>query len=323
MLRADLFNKLFKNVWAPEQNHELLYALAANPRFRELEMVHYVNKIDEQTEKQFSAVTYLLPNNTIYIAYRGTDSTLVGWKEDFNMSFTMPVPAQNEALAYLNMIATQYEGKIMVGGHSKGGNLAVYAAMFASEQIKARLTGIYSHDGPGFQKEVFSGKEYQSIVSLIKKTIPQSSMIGMLLEYQDNHAIVKSKGFWFMQHDPFLWEVNDTDFIYQTHLTNGAIYTNKTINQWLMSATIEERELFIDTLYEVISSTNAQTLEQLGDNIIKDGKKILTAINGVDDKTKKFVIQTMKELVSLSFKNLLPNIKTKGDKDETKDTDDN
>ena len=126
-----------------------------------------------------------------------------------------------------------------------------------------------------------------------------------------------------MQHDPFLWEVNDTDFIYQTHLTNGAIYTNKTINQWLMSATIEERELFIDTLYEVISSTNAQTLEQLGDNIIKDGKKNLTAINGVDDKTKKFVIQTMKELVSLSFKNLLPNIKTKGDKDETKDTDDN
>ena len=96
-------------LWAPEQNHELLYALAANPRFRELEMVHYVNKIDEQTEKQFSAVTYLLPNNTIYIAYRGTDSTLVGWKEDFNMSFTMPVPAQNEALAYLNMIATQYE----------------------------------------------------------------------------------------------------------------------------------------------------------------------------------------------------------------------
>ncbi len=323
MLRADLFDKLLKDVWAPKENNELLYAIAANPRFRELEMVHYVNKHDNQTEKQFSAVTYFLPDNIIYIAFRGTDSSIIGWKEDFNMSFAMPVPSQDEALAYLNMIAEKYEGKIMVGGHSKGGNLAIYASMFTSDQIKKRLIAIYSHDGPGFQREVFEGKEYQSIAQLIKKTIPQSSMIGMLLEYQDNHAIVKSKGFWFMQHDPFLWEVNETDFLYQTHLTNGAVYTNKTIHQWLRSSTAAERELFVDTLYEVIKSTNAQTLGDLGDNIIQDGKNILAAIKDVDDKTKSFIVQTLKDLAALSFKNLLPNKKNKGDEDETEDIDDN
>ena len=312
MLQAEHFNDMLKYVWAPDENKELLFAMAASPRFRNIKMSHYVNKLDDKTEKQFSAVTYHLNDDLIYLAFRGTDSTIVGWKEDFNMSFTMPVQAQTEALAYLRLMASTSKAKIMLGGHSKGGNLAVYAAMMADQEIKKRIISVYNHDGPGFQETVFSSDDYLAIADRIKKTIPQSSMVGMLLEFQDHYSIVKSKGFWFLQHDPFLWEVNEEDFLYQQHLSNAAKYTNKTINQWLTKATIKERELFIDTLYNVIKSTNAQTLSQLTDNIIQDGKNILGAISDVDEQTKKFVLQTIKDLASISFKNLLPNKKNKG-----------
>ncbi|MDD2592695.1 MAG: DUF2974 domain-containing protein [Erysipelotrichaceae bacterium] len=318
MLQAEHFNDMLKYVWAPDENKELLFAMAASPRFRNIKMSHYVNKLDDKTEKQFSAVTYHLNDDLIYLAFRGTDSTIVGWKEDFNMSFTMPVPAQTEALAYLRLMASTSKAKIMLGGHSKGGNLAVYAAMNADEKIKERIIFVYNHDGPGFQETVFNSDGYLAIADRIKKTIPQSSMVGMLLEFQDHYSIVKSKGFWFLQHDPFLWEVNEEDFLYQQHLSNAAKYTNKTINQWLTKATIKERELFIDTLYNVIKSTNAQTLSQLTDNIIQDGKNILGAISDVDEQTKKFVLQTIKDLASISFKNLLPNKKNKGGQDEDK-----
>lgn len=306
MLKAEYFERMLNDVRANVNNQQLLFAIAASPRFRDIIMQNYVNHSDVVQEKQFCAVTYVLDEQTCYVAYRGTDSTIVGWKEDFNMSFTMPVPSQVEAARYLLEIAKKQSGQLLTGGHSKGGNLAVYAAMKAPAAVKQRLAGVYSHDGPGFQREVFASSEYQDIAELIHKTIPQSSMVGMLLEYQDNYMIVKSNEFWFMQHDPFSWQINQGDFIYQKHLSDTARYTNATINQWLMSVTPAERERFIDTLYNVIKTTNAKTVNELGDNLMQDGKAMITALNDVDDETKKFVFQTIKELASLSFRNLMP-----------------
>jgi len=221
----------------------------------------------------------------------------------------MPVPSQVEAMRYLNEVGRKFKGKIIVGGHSKGGNLAVYATMYCQRDVNQRIIQVYCHDGPGFQEEIFQSETYLNIVARLHKTLPQSSTVGMLLEYQDNYSVVKSNEFWFMQHDPFSWQVAKDDFVYEEHITQAAKYTNTTINQWLQSATPDERELFIDTLYNVINKTHITRVDQFGDNIIQDSKTMINALNNVDDQTKKFVFQTLKDLAALSFKNLIKPIK--------------
>ena len=187
LFKAEYFDKMLSDVRDDVSNHKLLTALAANPRFRDMGISNYVNKLDSQLEKQFSATTFFIDADTAYVAFRGTDSTIVGWKEDFNMSFTMPVPSQDEAVRYLNAFGNDFKGKIIVGGHSKGGNLAVYATMYCQREINNRIIQVYCHDGPGFQEEVFHSDPYLNIASRLHKTLPQSSTVGMLLEYQDNY----------------------------------------------------------------------------------------------------------------------------------------
>ena len=144
------FKKLdLKNVKIlQEEDLDLFPSVAQSTRFGNLFLKNYINKRDLQEEKQFSAITIILPDGTMYIAYRGTDNTLVGWKEDFNMSFMKSVPAQADAVDYLNNVAAQTSGRLRVGGHSKGGNLAVYAAAFCNQDVQDRIIEVYNNDGP-------------------------------------------------------------------------------------------------------------------------------------------------------------------------------
>lgn len=146
---------LFRDTWNSKNNRRLFFALANSSRFRDLKMVFYVNKIDNKTEKQFSAITFLLDDCSSYIAYRGTDSTFIGWKEDFNMAFINPIPSQEEGVAYLNAVADRISGQLKIGGHSKGGNIAVYSSIKCRQPVQKRITHVFSHDGPGFRDEVF------------------------------------------------------------------------------------------------------------------------------------------------------------------------
>ena len=173
---------------------------------------------DAAAEEQFAAMTFCLPNGSIYIAFRGTDSTMVGWKEDFNMSFRCPVPAQTTATSYLESAALALDGPLMCGGHSKGGNLAVYAASMCDPAVRERLVRVYSHDGPGFNEAFLGGAEYQALAAAgkIDKTLPRSSIIGMIFEHQEDYAVVESCDFGLLQHNPFSWVVpqGTTDFAY-------------------------------------------------------------------------------------------------------------
>ena len=146
-----------------KEDIDLFPAIAYSKRFGELYIKNYISKRDIEAEKQFSAITFLLPDGTIYVAYRGTDNTLIGWKEDFNMSFMESIPSQEEAKKYLNNVASENSDKLRIGGHSKGGNLAVYAAAFCNDEIKPRIMEVYNNDGPGFFDSIISTAEYQSI----------------------------------------------------------------------------------------------------------------------------------------------------------------
>ena len=169
----------------PQVTHDFYHAVAANPRFSDVEMSAYCEQFDGGAQTQFAAVTFRLPSGTLVVTFRGTDDSLVGWKEDFNMAFQYPVPAQVSAAEYLKKVASLWDGPILLTGHSKGGNLAVYAAMNAEDEIKDRVECIYSLDGPGFPEEVVKSFEYASVSDRIVKIVPDSSVVAMVLENPD------------------------------------------------------------------------------------------------------------------------------------------
>ncbi|MCI8482579.1 MAG: DUF2974 domain-containing protein [Clostridia bacterium] len=175
-----------------KEDIDLFPTLAGCNRFCDMKITDYINKINLKEEKQFSAITILMPDETIYISFRGTDNTLIGWKEDFNMSFQGKVPSQIDAVEYVKGVAKKYQNPLRIGGHSKGGNVAVYAASFCTEKIQERIINVYNNDGPGFHEEVIVKPSYQKMLSKIHTYVPQTSIIGRLLYHEENYTVVQS-----------------------------------------------------------------------------------------------------------------------------------
>ena len=316
LYRAEYFEEMFHNIPLKEDTKQLFFALAASPRFRDIRLMGYTEQFDLNTEKQFSAMTFQLQPDLYYIAYRGTDSTFIGWKEDFNMAFQCPVPSQEEAVRYMEKAALYCSGRIFTGGHSKGGNLAVYAAAKCRENIQQRIEKIYSHDGPGFLESTLQSPEFLHIASRIEKTLPQSSVIGMLMDHRANIDIVKSASLGLLQHDQFTWEIEGNNFIYIENLTKNAQFTDKTLTDWLYSISEEDRERFVDALYNILNANHLSSI----DDFIADWHSAIPAtfhaISQLDGDTKKFILHTLKKLASMGIKNVTMFSKEKGT-DET------
>lgn len=204
------FQKQDKNniniLWDDDIN---LFPLMGNSkRFGEMKATKYSNKLNVEEELQFSAITILVPDDTIFISYRGTDNTIVGWKEDFNMGFKSHVGAQIDSVKYLEEIADKYpKNNIRIGGHSKGGNLAVYSAVFATEKTKNRIIKIYNNDGPGFDDEISESNNYKQMITKVNTYIPQESIFGMLLNHKEKYIVVRSTQKGVMQHDVYSWQL--------------------------------------------------------------------------------------------------------------------
>ena len=191
-LRAHKGEKAYVGAILPPSILTLLAKAAKTKRFANVRLVGYVNNVDPETQTQFSALSFLLDDGSVFVAYRGTDDTLVGWKENFNMSFMDSVPAQESAVEYINRAAKLSAGNLYAGGHSKGGNLAVYATVKSEESVRERIVRTYSHDGPGFSAGFIESELYQSIKHKIVTLIPQSSVVGLLLEHEETYEVVKS-----------------------------------------------------------------------------------------------------------------------------------
>lgn len=299
---AEYFPSMFEAIWDPESTQRLFTAMVASPRYRNIQILGFTEETDIITEKQFAAVTFQLTEQLCYISFRGTDSTLVGWKEDFNMAFQYPIPSQESAVTYLSEASQHCSGYIKVGGHSKGGNLAVYAAANSTDEIRQRIHKIYSHDGPGFLENVLHTENFYSINSKIEKTLPQSSLVGMLLEQQEDFCIVKSKRLSVWQHDPFSWEIDDQNFCYLQQLTPDARYLNRTLHLWICGLSIEERERFVDALFAVVAINDAKTWKELLSDWQKNLPATVNALTRLNPETKKFLLQTVKELIALGIK---------------------
>ena len=293
-----------KILW--EDDNELFPLMGKSKRFGKMIVTQYVNKINAEQEKQFSATTVILPDNTIFVTYRGTDATIVGWKEDFNMCFKSHIASQKDAVEYLNMVSKKYKRLIRIGGHSKGGNLAVYAAMFTNSKVKKRIINIYNNDGPGFDDEIIKTKEYKEILPKVHTYIPQSSVIGRLLNHEEKYTVVQSIQKGIMQHDLYSWQLEGKEFICLEKVTNGSEIFDKTLKEWLINITPEQRGIVIDTAFDILNTTEVEYFSELKKNWFLNIRLMLGRYRNLDDESKKVISEIVQKLVS-TVKNIISN----------------
>lgn len=301
LLRAECYQDMIDDLWDPQGSRALLEAVAASPRYRGVRVCGYRAVSDVAMTEQFAAVTFRFPAGFSYVSFRGTDSTIVGWKEDFNMAFRCPVPAQESAAHYVDEVAAAIDGPLLCGGHSKGGNLAVYSAAMCSDGARNRIERAFSHDGPGFVEEFLSGDAFAGLSGRIDKTLPQSSIFGMMFETQEDYAIVESTEFSLLQHNPFSCVVDGCDFVYRERLSAGARYVDGSIREMLLAVTPSERERFVDALFSVFEATGAVRFADIAGNLRESLPVMLQAAQGFDQDTRRFVSQTIAAILKCAL----------------------
>lgn len=261
--------------------------LKESRRFSELIFANYINRIDEEKQEQFAAMTAWIPDGSIYVIYRGTDATMVGWRENLNMSYLDQVPAQLEAVNYLERIFEWTNFKLRLGGHSKGGNLAVYAAMHIGGEIGDKILSVDNYDGPGFREAITKHPKYSQTMKKVRTYLPESSVIGRLMEHSEEYRVVKADAIGLWQHDAFTWQVKGNSFEYAKELDTGSDMVELTVKQWLEKTDESERKQFVDTLFNVLAAAKIETVTDLVNMKWKDAAEFLKVMTGLSDGQKR------------------------------------
>lgn len=305
VLRKENGEQVFADERYREDNQKLAEAILNSVRFRDMKVNYYIDILDKEMEVQFCAVTFRLgegENAFYYIAYRGTDENLVGWKEDFTLAFSEPVVGQLFAARYMRKVSSHLPGAFYMGGHSKGGNLAVFAAMSSSMGLQDRIRQVYSHDGPGFKPQVLARYEYERIAGKVKKILPGSSMVGMLLERGNDYNVVESSSRGLMQHNPYTWVVDleEGRFVPMEELKNGARLMDSAVTDWILSLDDEQVGRFSDVIFRVLGASETDNLIDFKADWRKSISGILQEIKEVDEASKEEMEEILKGLFEIT-----------------------
>ncbi len=293
------YENLFADTRFEKPNRALFQKLIQSRRFRNLKLNCYINIVEEAWETQFSAITYILDDGTVYLAYRGTDESIVGWKEDFNMALLSPVPAQEYSVKYLHMVTRRFHRPFFVGGHSKGGNLAVYSAMKCIPEVQDRIIRIYSLDGPGFRPEILESCNYDMIAGRVVKILPHSSVVGIIFESDMRFQVVESRSFGLLQHDLYNWKVKDDCLVHANDIYDSRKRMGDTMNQWILSLEEEQLKVFVDTLYKVVTASETDNLIDFAAAWKKSMNGMATALKEVDEETGEVIRKIFKSLMDM------------------------
>ena len=294
--------KIDMGVLVPDEIPELLRKMAASRRFGALGLNCFEDKTDHERGEQFAALTVELGEGSVYLAFRGTDDTLAGWKEDFMLACTPQIPAQRMAAEYVAWVAKQYpRRKLRIGGHSKGGNLAVWSAVHAPANVQRRIREVWSNDGPGFHTDILSLPEHADIVRRIITILPQSSLVGMILEHDEDYTVVRSseRGAW--QHDGFSWEVRGPDFVHLHSVTRQGRRNDLVLKEWVRNMPLDQREKFVEGLFEVLTASGAETLTELKEESLKGAAAMVRAMKDLDKDTREALSYAVKVLLRSSW----------------------
>ena len=273
------------------------YRLPTVPRFRPL-MLSGFRKIDDPDHaEQFSALTVRIPDGSRFITFRGTDDNIYSWKENFRMAVIDAIPAQKDALRYLRWAMDAYDGSFIVCGHSKGGNLAVYASSMLPQDLQDRIISVYSFDGPGFREDFLNQDGYLRILPKLHSLIPQNSIVGLLLSTGKDPEIVTSTCFGARAHDGFTWEVLGTGFVRSEALSPSSAMFQKAIGETLSGMSLEQREAFIEGFFQIMTSTGAFTLTDLTEIRLRNALKIAQSLRQ-DKEVTKFALSFISNYIA-------------------------
>ena len=284
----------------PKQSELLLRACAESPRFGVITGCRAADEWSRTTEKQFSAITFLLPQGA-FIAFRGTDNTLVGWKENFNMAFRDVVPAQEEAVTYVKRIGYALRCSLWLGGHSKGGNLALFATANCDPLTRLRIERCYAFDAPGLSQRALSTSYWDDAVPLIERIMPEESIVGLLLwETNDvQPTIVRSSNGWLMQHAALSWQVEGQDFATVRAVSYDTYLTGKRLSAWLATLGNADRERFVEILYKLAQATGEVTFGGLIQSVQTDSLDlVLRKLDGLPEADRAFFAEACDDLVA-------------------------
>lgn len=325
---AEFFEDMFCDAITDEDNQSLLTALAASRRYRDVKIrdITAINNSGQlaakENDMQFAAMTFELDDQTIVVAFRGTDGSMIGWKEDFDLSAMDEIPSQKAAAKYIDRMFRRWGGlrgkKIYVAGHSKGGNLAVYGACMCAPEIRRNIAEVFSFDGPGFSKNT-RGLIEQAIAEVpikITRIIPDQSLVGILLSGYGECKVVKSNAFGIMQHASYSWEIVGESFKFLEKQSWGSAFADRTIESWLENATDEQRERILLTIFEILEENNLNSVNDLKNISATDVRNLAKEFKRVDTEVQHEMGEIFRGLISSAFSNIVktPSEKPFGEK---------
>lgn len=300
----DFFNKDYsyvcvKHVWEPARNHYLAKCLSKSKRFKQVSIGFFTNRISNELESQFAGCVFKILSNTYVVTYRGTDASIIGWKEDLNLGFLSEIPSQIKALEFLERFSKKYSGTYIISGHSKGGNLAIYASSkFSNPDL---IKQVYCFDGPGFLKGFYKQQSYKNIKSKIVKIVPKTAFVGLLLEGTTNYKVVSSYAVSIFQHNLLTWEVDKTHLKYTNIYEKNSRHSREQIAEWASKMDVETRRVFVDTMYELVQTLHIDRVSQF----IKKWPIYVIKLNNELKEKDPLIQATVKKV----FKELLENYK--------------
>lgn len=280
-----------------KDKENLFDVLAFSPRFADMTLCNYVSNYDEKVQEQFAAMHVNVSPNFTFIAFRGTDSTVVGWREDLNMSFMMPVPAQQSAVDYVEKTAKGLFKKYSFGGHSKGGNLAVYSAVFCNPKIQRKITQIYNFDGPGFNRKMINDEAYKRVENRISTFVPEQSIVGLLMEHEEDYKVVESTEFAILQHEGFSWVIDRDAFVLVDEVNKYSKTLSLTLKAWLAEMSATERKAVVDAFFDVFVNAGINDFMEVVDMDVKTAGRLIKGVAMVPQEQRDKVMKLMKLII--------------------------
>ncbi len=294
----------------PDLIFDVFRIAASSRRFADMKLISFISDTSESEEKQFSAMAADTGDRHVFVAFRGTDDSIVGWREDFSMSYCDTVASQTEAKIFLDRVAQNIPSPIRVGGHSKGGNLALYSALNTEYSVRQRISAVYNFDGPGFSKEITDTENYTALRDRIFTFVPENSIVGMLLSHDSEYATVRSSASGVYQHDGFTWSIDVNRFDILPEGSENNLRNDKILKNWLSSFDYSKRREFTEALFELLEATGAKTLTDLSVDRLDKAKGMIAALSRFDKEKRKM----LSEILTLLIKEALRNKLKKDDK---------
>lgn len=303
LLRAERMDDQFCGL-APDDIRRELALLVASPRFRDLELRDCASVFDEGAHAQFAAVTLVWRSprgregDFAYVGFRGTDDSVTGWRENFDMAVDPPVPAQRLAAEYLADVARHLPRRLYVGGHSKGGNLATYAALLAPPEVRDRIERVFDHDGPGFKASLLGELDFSALEGRIHRTVPEESVVGMLMDTPAPTLVVRSSARGVAQHSVFTWEVEGYDFVYAERVAPSATFAHELLDGWLSSLGERETPRVVDALFCAIEASGARSAGEVLFGGAGSIGLLAEAARNLDQETRDVLMPALSKLAA-------------------------